>query len=107
MDAPLPDLSHLKEVKGSFHWRPLITESGGSWQVNDGVPDVFLAALEVHNRADKTRYWWIRQCTIQDEIGLCEMVGDDYEPCGWEAQDIQYWMPIINPSVSKSKGKRE
>ena len=58
--------------------------------MNDGIPDVFLAALEVHDKIKKTRWWWIRQCIIKDEIGLCEIVGDDYEPCGWETQDIQY-----------------
>jgi|GEM_PF-2573212 len=78
--------------------KPLVTVNHFGWKVNEGVPDEFLAAIEVHNNKTGKKYWWIRHCIIEDEIGLC-IVGDDIEnvPAGWEITDVEFYQPLPTP----------
>lgn len=81
--------------------RPLISQTKLGWEVNEGVPDEFIGALEVFDNKKNTSYWWIRHCIIIDEVGLCVMSDDDYEPCGWQISDITYWQPMPEPPNTK------
>lgn len=80
--------------------KPLVTIGALGWEVNEGVPDEFLAAVPYNDktRPDEKNLWWIRHCVIEDEIGLC-IVGDDLEniPAGWEIEDVQFYQPIPSP----------
>lgn len=78
--------------------KPLVTiNEDKSWFVNDGVPDEFLAALQVFNKIDSQTTWWIRHCIIAGTGGLCVVTDDDYEPAGWEITDVEFYQPLPAP----------
>jgi hypothetical protein len=81
--------------------KPLVTSENGRWWVNEGVPDEFLAAVEVHNNKTNKDYWWIRHCAILDGLGLCIVTDDDHEPAGWQISDVLFYQPLPSPPTKK------
>jgi hypothetical protein len=101
-------LDDLKEAPQGIKWvnaevEPLIIKEGRNWQTTKAGSGMFLAALQYHDKTDGKTHWWIRQCVIEDEVGLCEVGEIENVPCGWEADQVEYYMPIKAPDESASE----
>lgn len=78
------------------------------WQVNEGVPDEFLAALEVCDKIGNITHWWIRHCVIEDETGLCVVGDDENVPAGWQITDVEFYRPLPpSPPIQQPKYERD
>lgn len=50
--------------------------------------------------------WWVQRCALNDEDGsLEEFDGDEFTPCRWNIDDIDFYLPIPElPPLPLSRG---
>lgn len=77
--------------------KPLVISIKNGWECTDEGMKTFLAAVPYEDsRYPEKQFWWIRQCIIEEDIGLCIVGDDENTPAGWEIESITHYM-IIEP----------
>lgn len=79
--------------------RPLFTkDKEGNWIcTKDGDKEFIAAVPYTSSNHPGKQLWWIKQCVIEDDIGLCVVGDDENQPAGWELEAISHFIPITIP----------